>query len=136
MYLEQLNSIMLEEYSALDELFKSLCEQFNYITKKNIFALDAVREKIENCARSVAKCEVERRKLVNGKSMTALILESDNEVLKENFENIQNLIHKLNLQKGTNEVLIRQGLNYTTQMLNVLNPNRKPRTYNSYGRRK
>ncbi|WP_123053461.1 flagellar protein FlgN [Clostridium sp. JN-1] len=131
---EQLNSIILNEYSALKKLLKTLNEQFDYITKRNVFALDAVREKIENCASEVAKYEVERRKITDGRLMSTIVSESGDKTLEKSYEKIQNLLHQVQLQKDTNEILIRQGLNYTTQMLGMLNPNRSPKTYNAYGR--
>lgn len=131
---EQLNSIIMNEYSALKKLLKTLNEQFDYITKGNVFALDAVREKIENCASEVAKCEVERRKITDGRLMSTIVSESGDKTLEKSYEKIQNLLHQVQLQKDTNEILIRQGLNYTTQMLGMLNPNRSPKTYNAYGR--
>lgn len=131
---EQLNSIIINEYNALDKLLKTLNEQFDYIRKKNIFALDAVREKIEACAREVAKHEVERRKITNGKSLSTIVSECEDKTLEKSYENIQDLLHQVQLQKDTNEILIRQGLNYTTQMLGMLNPSRGPKTYNAYGR--
>jgi len=60
----------------------------------------------------------------------------NNEELENNYRSIKKLLEEIQLQRETNELLIRQGLGFTTQMLNVLNPNKGPKTYNAYGKRR
>ena len=36
-------------------------------------------------------------------------------------------------QKETNELLIRQQMSFNNQVLNIINPRREMKTYNSYG---
>lgn len=133
---QELNRIMIEEYRALKNLLGALDEQFEYLTKREVFALDKIAKKIENCAREVARFEVERRKITKGEAMSKIIDELNNEELENNYRDIKKLLEELQLQKDTNELLVRQGLGFTTQMLNVLNPDRGPKTYNAYGKRR
>ena len=65
---EELNKIMVEEYKSLQALLGALDEQFEYLTKREVFALDKITQKIEECTREVARFEVERRKITNGES--------------------------------------------------------------------
>lgn len=133
---QELNRIMIEEYRALQNLLRALDEQFGYLTKREVFGLDKIAKKIENCAREVARFEVERRNITKGEAMSKIIAELNNEELDNNYRNIKKLLEEIRLQKDTNELLIRQGLGFTTQMLNVLNPDRGPKTYNAYGKRR
>jgi len=133
---ENLNRIMVEEYRALQALLGALDEQFEYLSKRDAFALDKITQKIEQCAREVARFEVERRKITNGEAMSKIMSDLANEELENNYRNIKKLLEEIQVQKDTNELLIRQGLGFTTQMLNVLNPDKGPKTYNAYGKRR
>lgn len=132
----ELNSVMNEEHKALQTLLSCLDEQFQHLTKREVFALDAVRSKIEQSSRVLASLEMKRRSLTNGKEMSEIVLELKDGELEKNYRSIKKLLDMVVLQKDTNDVLIKQQLGFTTQMLNFLNPNKAPRTYNSYGRRK
>lgn len=136
MFVQQLNSIIIKEYDALSKLLESLNEQFTYLSKNDVFALDGITEKLDKCAREVAKYEVERRKITGEKAMSKIIDECQDKTLDDNYRSTLNLLHKVQLQKDINESLIKQGLNFTTQMLNMLKPDRAPKTYNAYGRRR
>lgn len=133
---ENLNRIMVEEYKALQALLGALDEQFEYLSKREAFALDKITQKIEQCAREVARFEVERRKITNGEAMSKIMSDLNNEELENNYRNIKKLLEEIQVQKDTNELLIRQGLGFTMQMLNVLNPDKAPKTYNAYGKRR
>jgi Flagellar biosynthesis/type III secretory pathway chaperone len=133
---QELNRVMVEEYKAIQALLGALDEQFEYLTKREVFALDKVVKKIEICARDVARCEVERRNITKGEAMSKIIDEINNNELENNYRNIKKLLEEIQMQKETNELLIRQGLGFTTQMLNVINPDKGPKTYNGYGKRR
>lgn len=132
----ELNSVINEEYEALQTLLSCLDEQFQYLTKREVFALDAVRGKIEQSSKVLASLEMKRRSLTGGKDMSEIVLELKDAELEKNYRNIKKLLDMVVLQKDTNDVLIKQQLGFTTQMLNFLNPNKAPKTYNSYGRRR
>jgi flagellar biosynthesis/type III secretory pathway chaperone len=133
---QELDRIMIAEYKALKNLLGVLDEQFEYLTKREVFALDKITKSIENCAKEVARVELERRKITKGEAMSKIISELNNEDLENKYRDIKKLLEELQLQKDTNELLIRQGLGFTTQMLNVLSPDRGPKTYNAYGKRR
>jgi flagellar biosynthesis/type III secretory pathway chaperone len=131
---ETLNQIILKESKALKDLLALLEEQHSMILKNDIFGLEAIVEKIQNCNREIAKEEVERRKLVGSDGMSKTIDTLGDEELDRNFRSIKKLLAEVELQKDTNELLIRQGLGFTSRMLNILNPDRNVKTYNSYGK--
>jgi flagellar biosynthesis/type III secretory pathway chaperone len=129
-----LNNIIIKEHEALVKLLKLLEEQHNRLIKNDIFGLEEIVGVIQGCNKEIAEAEVERRKLVEGKSMRELINSSKDEVLDNNYRSIQKLLNEVIVQKDTNEMLIKQGLGFSTRMLNILNPDRNTKTYNSYGK--
>lgn len=131
---EQLRDILDQEYHKLDDLLKLLEEQHLGIMKNDFFGLDSVVEKIQLCNKEIAEEEVKRRKLVGDNSMRDLINDIGDEELDNKYREIMRLLEELKLQKETNEVLIKQGLAYSTKMLNYINPHRGLNTYNSYGK--
>ncbi|WP_313885244.1 flagellar protein FlgN [Clostridium sp. DJ247] len=132
----QLNEIVMNEYNALKALLDALDEQFEYLTKREVFSLGKVVEKIEQCSREVARWEVERRKITGGEAMTSIVDKMKNENLENNYRSVKKLLEEIQLQKDTNEMIIKQGLGFSTQMLNFINPDRGPKTYNGYGKRR
>lgn len=129
-----LNEIILKESEALRKLLTLLEEQHSMILKNDIFGLEAMVERIQICNREIAKEEVERRKLVGEDGMSKTINSIGDEELDKNFRSIKKLLAEVELQKDTNELLIRQGLGFTTRMLSILNPDKTVKTYNSYGK--
>jgi flagellar biosynthesis/type III secretory pathway chaperone len=66
--------------------------------------------------------------------MREVVAESKDEKMKNIYEDIVELLRKIQLQKDTNEALIKQWLVFTNQMLRALNPTRKAATYNALGK--
>ena len=101
--------------------------------EKNIFELDGIVDKMKILNKELAEAEVERRKLVGDKSIKEIIKSTKYEELDKSYRNINSLLHTIKLQKDTNELLIRQQMGFNNQMLNILNPRRETKIYNSYG---
>lgn len=131
---ERLKEVIDKERLALIKLLNLLDEQRALIMKNDVFGLDAIVEKIQFCNKEVAEWEVERRRVLNGKPIREAIYEFEDEVLEKSFRDIKKTVEEVNLQKQTNEILIRQQLSYTNQLLSFLNPSRDVKTYNSYGK--
>lgn len=131
---DALNEIIIKEREALKKLLALLEEQHRLILKNDIFGMEAIVEKIQLCNKEIAEQEVERRKLVNGDGMSKIVNSIGDEELDRNFRSIKRLLSEVELQKDTNELLIKQGLGFTTRMLSILNPDRNVKTYNSYGK--
>lgn len=124
--------LRLEE-EALKGLLSLLDEQYKYIMEKNVFSLESIVDRIKNSNKEVAEHEVKRRQLIGNSSMKEVIAKSNNEELDRAFRDLVKLLNEVKLQKDTNELLIKQQLSYTAQMLNIINPRREIKTYNSYG---
>ena len=131
---DKMNSIIFAEIEALEKLHIELNMQHEYILKNEVFSMEGCVSRIEEICKLVAKQEVERRNLVDGRSMREFIDAFGDPILDKNFRELNKLVQLIKLQKDTNEMLIRQGLGFTNKMLNILNPDRGIKTYNAYGK--
>lgn len=129
----RIKGVLNEELKALNRLLELLDKQFKLIMKKDIFGLEEVVEEIKNCNKEVAEWEVERRKLIKGSSMREEIEKIGDVEVDNIYREIKKILNSLKTQKETNEILIRQGLSFNNQILNIINPKRDIKTYNSYG---
>jgi flagellar biosynthesis/type III secretory pathway chaperone len=125
---------MLKEKDALEKLLSLLEEQHKLLLGNNVFELEGMVSKIQEANKVIAELEVERRKETAGKEMSEFVKESKNLELENIYRNIKRLLSELQLQKDTNEALIKQGLGFSTRILNILTPDRNTKTYNSYGK--
>lgn len=121
------------EEESLKGLLSLLDEQYKLIMNKDVFGLEGIVEKIQICNKEVAEFEVKRRKLLGNSSMKVVVSNSNNKDLDTAFRDIKKLLSEVKMQKDTNELLIKQQMSYTAQMLNIINPRREMKTYNSYG---
>ena len=128
--INNLIGIIQKETEALKGLLVILEKQYKSIINKETFELDEI--KLAN--REVAKQEVERRKLLNGKKVQDIINESGNKELDRVYREIKMVLESIKHQNETNDLLIKQQLVFTNRMLNIINPKREKGTYNSYGR--
>lgn len=133
---ERFNTIIVEETKFLEKLLVALEKQHEYITKNEVFKMEAVVEEIQNLNIEIAKWEMERRNLTKGRGMLEIVEELGDSEIENNYRKIRALVEELKTQKELNEALIRQGLGYATKMLQILNPDRSPKTYGAYGRMK
>lgn len=131
--MSDLSVVIKGEREALENLLKLLDEQYEYIMKKKVIELEGLVDKIKNANKDIALAEVNRRKLVGNERMKDLVNQYADEKLDLDYRNIKKLLEAIKLQKETNELLIRQQMSFNNQMLNIINPKRENKTYNSYG---
>jgi flagellar biosynthesis/type III secretory pathway chaperone len=131
-----INLIIIKETAALKTLLDLLDEQHELLIKNDIKELEDIVLKMEYCNKQIAEAEVERRKLIKGISMKAVVDEAQNDELNKNYRYIQRLISEIQVQKETNDMLIKLGLGFSTRILRILNPDKTPKVYNSYGKLK
>jgi flagellar biosynthesis/type III secretory pathway chaperone len=129
-----INNLILRESEVLGKLLILLEEQHEMLLKNDIFGLEAIVDRIKQCNREVAEIEVERRKHAKGQSMKELVACFDNIEIDNNYRNIIKLLSELEIQKDINDMLIKQGLGFSTRMMNLMTPNKGAKTYNSYGK--
>ena len=66
-------------------------------------------------------------------SMKEVVEASDDEKIKQAYEEIQATLKMIEIQKEANEILIKQRLFFTQKMINCIKPNKGIGTYNAYG---
>ncbi|ENK1242731.1 flagellar protein FlgN [Clostridium sporogenes] len=132
---EKIKQSLKEEIVVLKELLSLLDDQHNFISFKKTFELDKIAVDIEEKCKELAQKEMARRNLVGESSMKEFITNSKDKELREVYKEATNVLDEIKLQKDSNDMLIRQSISLTTNMLNILNPDRTPKTYGPYGRR-
>lgn len=129
----ELTIVIKNEGEALKKLLLLLEKQYKHVMKKEVFELEALVDEIKLVNKEVAQAEVERRKLVGQRSMREIVNTSNDEELDNSYREINRIILAVKQQKETNELLIRQQMSFNNQVLNIINPRREMKTYNSYG---
>lgn len=131
---EELNTILVNELQAMEGLLKTLEKQHSCLIESDAVTLENCVKEIDIYNRKIAEWEVKRREITQGRSMREVIYEAKEEALEDNYRKLRRLIEETKLQKDTNELLIKQGLSFANRILNILNPSRSPKTYNSFGK--
>ncbi|URZ06265.1 flagellar export chaperone FlgN [Clostridium felsineum] len=132
---EELKKVMSDEFNSLERLLDLLLTQQQFLIKKDVFGLDKMVVEIQKVNKEVASSEMSRLKLVGDKTMKDLLREISDESLNKIYLNMRGLLEKIKFQKDSNELLIKQGLVFTTKVLNAINPNgNTAKTYNCYGK--
>lgn len=132
---EKIKQSLKEEIIVLKELLSLLDDQHKFISFKKTFELDKIAVDIEEKCKELAQKEMTRRNLVGESSMKEFITNSEDKELKEMYKEATNVLDEIKLQKDSNDMLIKQAISLTTNILTILNPDRTPKTYGPYGRR-
>ncbi len=131
---DKLNNVMTQEIEAVACLLRELEEQHRCIIVNDIFGMENCVENIKKANKDIATMEVARRKITENRAMTEIVSELKDLELENNYYKIKGILDEVVLQKDTNELLIKQGLSFTSRILNVLNPVRETKTYNASGK--
>ena len=130
----ELKVIIYEQRKLFKDLLNSLDEQYDLMLGKDATLLDKVVKKLENTSRDIAKLEIQRRDIVGSDfSMSSLIEKTDNKSIKEAYGEIKQTIKMIEIQKESNQMLLKQKLFFNKKMLNALKPNQGIGTYNYCG---
>ena len=131
--LNELIGLIKEQDNRLSELSELLQMQYDFMVNKNLFGLEDLVDKINDCSKRVAEVELKRRNLMGEKSITQFVSEQNNKELEKAYESIKNTLDEVKIKKETNDILLKQRLSFNSRMLAILNPSREIKTYNSYG---
>lgn len=129
----KLMGLMKEQETHLSQLLVLLQVQKEMIMKKDAFGLEGLVDKLNDCSKKIAKKEVDRRRFLGDNSLTNIVNTSNNSELKNIYKKIRVTLNNVIEQKDTNNILLKQELIFTNKMLNVINPDREIKTYNSLG---
>lgn len=133
---EELKKVMNDELCSLEKLYNMLLKQQQLLIKKDAFGLDKIAIELNVVIKEIAASEMNRIKLVNDKTMLQVLKDLNDNSINELYNTIRKAIDKIKIQKDSNEILIKQGIIFTTKVLNAINPNRTVKTYNCYGKTK
>jgi len=133
---DKLKEILTQEAKSLKTLLTSLDEQYLGLINNEAIKLEVIVKQIDNNCREIAKWEVQRRSLLGDKEISLVIRELSDKELDIDYRNIKKLVAQVQVQKESNEMLIKQGLGFSTKILDILNPDRTPKTYKSNGKRR
>lgn len=128
-----IKEILNNELEALNELLNLLEKQFKHLMQKELFELESIVEEIKLSNKKIAEWEVERRKIVKTNNMSEYVKSLEEDEIDSLYRKIKKIISSVKTQKDTNELLIKQSLSFNHQILNIINPKREIKTYNSYG---
>ncbi|WP_244834795.1 flagellar protein FlgN [Clostridium sp. BJN0001] len=131
--IDKIIRIINDESKALEDLLMLLKMQYDLLMKQDVFGLEGIIEKINASSKVLAKYELDRRNLLGKQSFKNFVASSNSDKLKESYEKVKETLEKTNMQKETNDVLVKQKLLFTNKMLSIMNPNREANVYNSYG---
>jgi flagellar biosynthesis/type III secretory pathway chaperone len=131
--IDQLIELMIDQEKDLKELLSLLKTQNEMIIKKDLFGLEGLVDKLNECSKRIAKAEMQRRKLLGKDSIAEIVKNSKDGGLKQSYKNIRDTLRTVLSQKETNDMLLKQQLLFSNKMLNIINPDRRIKTYNSYG---
>ncbi|APF22158.1 flagellar protein FlgN [Clostridium butyricum] len=131
--IDELKNLIKEQHEHLKKLLLLLDIQCKMIINKDIFGLESIVEKLNDESKLIAQIEVARRKMLGNESIIEFIHQSNDYDLQELYNELLNTLRDTIDKKKTNEILIKQQLTFTNRMLNIMNPDRQIKTYNSYG---
>jgi len=130
-----LKVIIYEEKNILSKMLNLLDGQYKYLLEKDVKKLNDIIKDLEDVSRELASLEIKRRAIVSeDTSMKSIVEQSNDEHFKEAYKDIVSTIKMVELQKETNDTLIKQELFFTKKMINFIKPNNKTaNTYNAHG---
>lgn len=130
----ELKLVIFEEKKELQYLLDLLDEQYNLILNKDVIGLEKIANEIELAGKNVAAVEIKRRKIVTEEEFKLFVESTNDQHVKDVHRQIKNILNNLEIQKDTNDTLIKQRLFFANKMINVIKPSKGIGTYNSYGK--
>ena len=131
--INELIKLIQNQEEDLKNLLELLETQYKMIMSKDVFGLEGLVDKINECGKKIAQEEVKRRNLTGEDTIKDIVNKSDNEELIKTYNYIQTTLNAVLSQKETNDLLLKQQIVFNNKMLTLLNPSREIKTYNSYG---
>ena len=131
--INELIKLIQSQEEDLKKLLELLATQYKMIMSKDVFGLEGLVDKINECGKRIAQDEVKRRKLIGEKGITEIVDKSNNEELKKSYNEIKTTLNAVLLKKETNDTLLKQQIIFNNKILAFINPSRDIKTYNSYG---
>lgn len=130
----ELKLVIFEQKKELQDLLDLLDKQYDLILKKDVVGLDKIKSEIEVSAKNIASIEIKRRKIISEEEFKLFLENTDDQHIIDVHKQIKSILNSLQIQKNTNDTLIKQRLFFVNKMINVIKPSKGIGTYNSYGK--
>ena len=131
--INELIKLIQSQEEELQRLLELLETQYKMIMSKDVFGLEGLVDKINESGKKIAKQEIERRNILGDNGITEVVNNSNNDELREKYNKIKRTLNSVISQKETNDMLLKQQILFNNKMLEIMNPRREIKTYNSYG---
>lgn len=131
--INELIKLIQSQEEELKKLLELLETQYKMIMSKDVFGLEGLVDKINESGKKIAKQEIERRNILGDNGITEVVNNSNNDELRERYNKIKRTLNSVISQKETNDMLLKQQIIFNNKMLEIINPRREIKTYNSYG---
>ncbi|MFA6942109.1 MAG: flagellar export chaperone FlgN [Clostridiaceae bacterium] len=124
--------ILQYEEGLLKDLLSLLEFQHKAIIKNDIETMETIVDKLIEKGKEIEKAENERKNLLDGKSIRKASF--SNNQLDQRIRNVKKIVSELNVQKKTNDLLLRQGTNFNKKVIDILSQNRSSVVYGNNGK--
>lgn len=131
--MKQIIDLLNRQEESLNKLLKLLDKQFDLIKKNDAFELEAIVDEINECSKEIAEAELARRKVMGKQKVSKYVESQNNEELTHAFEKLKNTLKNVQIRKENNDLILKQKISFNMKILSILNPDRRAKTYNSYG---
>lgn len=133
---QRLVEIMNKELRLLELLLNLLEEQYNLLVvkDKDVVKISQISEKIDENVKEIASLEIDKRNILGQKSLKEIVLSSNNEEVKNVYNQTLQLLDRVAMQKDTNNSFIKQQLFFTKSMIRAITPRRNAEVYDNSGK--
>lgn len=131
-----LKKIIKDELNLLKKLLNLLEKQYNILTaiEKNIVEVSNLAEEIDETIKLIATLEIEKKNILQDRSLSSVIENSDDEEIKESYKETLSLLDTIAMQKETNFMFVKQQLFFTKSLIRAITPKRNAEIYDSLGK--
>ena len=132
----RLFEIMKKELELLKILLNFLEKQYNLLTEveKDIVIINKVAEEIDEVIKNIASLEIEKKNILQGKSLLKVVDSSNNKEAEEIHRETLKLLDDITMQKDANHLFIKQQLFFTKSILRAITPKRNAEIYDNFGK--
>ncbi|MDV3427491.1 MAG: flagellar protein FlgN [Bacillota bacterium] len=124
--------ILQHEEVLLNDLLSLLEIQHRAIVKNDMETMESIVDKLIEMGKEIEKAENKRKSLPGGNSIREAAF--NNKELDNEIRNIRKIVSELNVQKKTNDLLLRQGINFNDKVINILSQKRSSVVYGNNGK--
>jgi flagellar biosynthesis/type III secretory pathway chaperone len=125
-------ALLKSEEALLTDLLLLLELQHKAIVKNDMETMESVVARIMEKGKEIEKAENERKNLLSGSSMKEAAL--NHQELDREIRNIKKILSELNVQKKTNDLLLRQGTKFNEKVINILSQKPGSGVYGNNGK--